>query len=174
MKYPSKAEQKAAKTSRAWLSLDKNLSCMQSTAFAASVSPTPHPSVFISPDNSVDKTFKTGPRIAVIPGGGGLAENDLERLRDWQLAVIALPVREADEFYSLDEIAEVVGTATGYRLSRYAKRIWPNWVSERGRYRLHLPEAERLIRFYLQNGQQRHAQEELLIRAGALLDKTTF
>lgn len=147
---------------------------MQSPAAALPVSPIPRHLAFINPDNGADKSFKTGPGLSVAPGGEGLAVADLERLRDWQLAVIALPVREADEFYDLKEIAAVVGTLTGYRLSRYARRIWPKWVSERGRYRLYLPEAERLIRFYLQNGQQRHGQDELLARAGALIVEKAF
>lgn len=142
---------------------------MQSPAFSPSVSPAPHQPPFISADNSPDKSLKSGPSLPVTPGGDGLTPADLERLRDWQLAVILLPVREADEFYSLGEIAAVVGTLTAYRLSRYAQRIWPKYVSERGWYRLYLPEVQRLIRFYLQHGQQRHSQDELIKRASALV-----
>lgn len=98
------------------------------------------------------------PTVAMLPFGfdeaAPLATRPL-----WQLVVELLPVKDPEtEFYSLRDIAPLLGRVTPAQLSSHAQDLWPRWE---GHYRLNYAQAVSLIRRYCQVGRLLHPRPDL-------------
>lgn len=80
----------------------------------------------------------------------------------WVLVVELLPSKDAEsEFYTLKEIAPLLGRVTPAQLSSHAQDLWPRWE---GYYRLNYSQAVSLIRRYCLVGRRLHARADLEAR----------